>query len=100
KPEVIVDVIVAQVRRDKLHNLGITPPQNATIALQGTNITPSGTGTTTSTGSGLNFNDLQHLNSTNYAVTIDPVKVVALFSDDNTKILQSPRIRATDNEKA
>jgi general secretion pathway protein D len=32
KPEVIVDVWVAQVRRDKLRNLGITPPQNATIA--------------------------------------------------------------------
>jgi general secretion pathway protein D len=102
KPEVIVDVIVAQVRRDKLRNLGITPPQNATVALQGTSTTSSGsggTGSTTST-SGLNFNDLQHLNSTNYAVTIDSVKAVALFSDADTKIMQSPRIRATDNEKA
>ena len=39
KPEVIVDVWVAQVRRDKLRNLGITPPQNMTVALQGTNTT-------------------------------------------------------------
>jgi general secretion pathway protein D len=101
KPEVIVDVVVAQVRRDKLRNLGITPPQNATIALQGTNTTSSTSGgTTTTSTSTLNFNDLQHLNSTNYAVTIDPVKVVALFSDADSKILQSPRIRATDNEKA
>ena len=37
KPEVIVDVWVAQVRRDKLRNLGITPPQNLTVTLQGTN---------------------------------------------------------------
>src|SRR5437879_6263114 len=36
KPEVIVDVIVAQVRRDKVNNLGILPPQNATFALRGT----------------------------------------------------------------
>src|SRR6478609_7726862 len=104
KPEVIVDVWVAQVRRDKLRNLGITPPQNLTVTLQGTNTTtPSGTGTgttTTSTGTGLNFNDLQHLNSTNYAVTIDQVKAVALFSDADTKIMQNPKIRATDNEKA
>ncbi|HKV91817.1 MAG TPA: cohesin domain-containing protein [Candidatus Angelobacter sp.] len=104
KPEVIVDVIVAQVRRDKLHNLGITPPQNASVALQSANTTTTtpGTGTTTTTSSGpnLNFNDLQHLNSTNYAVTIDPIKAVALFSDADTKIMQSPRIRATDNEKA
>lgn len=107
KPEVIVDVVVAQVRRDKLRNLGITPPQNATVALQGVNTTTSGTGSGTGTGStttsstgNLNFNDLQHLNSTNYAVTIDSLKAVALFSDDDTKIMQSPRIRATDNEKA
>jgi general secretion pathway protein D len=103
KPEVIVDVWVAQVRRDKLRNLGITPPQNLTVALQGTNTTSTGTGTgttTTTSGSGLNFNDLQHLNSTNYAVTIDSVKAVALFSDADTKIMQNPKIRATDNEKA
>ncbi|HZD95384.1 MAG TPA: cohesin domain-containing protein [Candidatus Sulfotelmatobacter sp.] len=99
KPEVIVDVWVAQVRRDKLRNLGITPPQNAVVALQGTN-TPSTSGGTTTSTSSLNFNDLQHLNSTNYAVTIDSVKAVALFSDADSKILQSPRIRATDNEKA
>ena len=103
KPEVIVDVWVAQVRRDKLRNLGITPPQNMTVALQGTNTTSTGTGTgttTTTSGGGLNFNDLQHLNSTNYAVTIDPLKAVALFSDADTKIMQNPKLRATDNEKA
>jgi general secretion pathway protein D len=102
KPEVVVDVIVAQVRRDKLHNLGITPPQNITVQLQNTiSTTPATGGTTTTTGGpSLNFNDLQHLNSTNYAVTIDPLKAVALFNDADTRILQSPRIRATDNEKA
>lgn len=102
KPEVIVDVVVAQVRRDKLRDLGITPPQTATVALQNTNgvTTSSGGSATTSSGSTLNFNDLQHLNSTNYAVVIDPVKAVALFSDSDAKLLQTPRIRATDNEKA
>jgi general secretion pathway protein D len=103
KPEVIVDVWVAQVRRDKLRNLGITPPQNLTVSLQGTNTVSSttpGTTTTTSSGSLLNFNDLQHLNSTNYAVTIDSLKAVALFSDADTRIMQNPKIRATDNEKA
>ena len=105
KPEVIVDVWVAQVRLDKLRNLGITPPANISVALQGVNSTTTGTGstpgTTTGTSTGqLNFNDLQHLNSTNYAVTVDGVKAVALFSDADTKILQNPKIRATDNEKA
>jgi general secretion pathway protein D len=103
KPEVIVDVWVAQVRRDKLRNFGITPPQTLTVALQGTNTTSTGTGTgttTTTSGGGLNFNDLQHLNSTNYSVAIDPLKAVAILSDTDSKILQNPKIRATDNEKA
>ncbi len=103
KPEVVVDVVVAQVRRDKLRNLGILPPQNASAALQGTNVTNNNNGGSNSGGStstNLNFNDLQHLNSTNYAVQIDPVKAIALFNDTDTKILQRPSIRASDNEKA
>ncbi len=102
KPEVIVDVVVAQVRRDKNRNLGITPPQNLSVALQGVNSTTpanGGTGTTTGTPT-LNFNDLQHLNSTNYSVAISPLTAVALFSDNDSKVLESPRVRATDNEKA
>ncbi len=105
KPEVVVDVIVAQIRRDKVRSLGLLPPQNATVALQGTNTSTTGTGTgtgtpPTTTGTGLNFNNLQHLNSTNYAVSIDPVQARALFTDDNTKIVQNPQIRAGDGIKA
>src|SRR5947209_508578 len=105
KPEVVVDVVVAQVRRDKVRMMGILPPQNATVALQGSNVASTGTGTgtgtgTTTTSSGLNFNSLQHLNSTNYAVTLDPVHAQLLFSDSNTKILENPRIRAADGIKA
>jgi general secretion pathway protein D len=87
---------------DKLRDLGITPPENASVALQSTSSSTTSTGTTTTGSSGpvLNFNDLQHLNSTNYAVVIDPAKAVALFSDNDAKLLQTPRIRATDNEKA
>ncbi|HEY6347971.1 MAG TPA: cohesin domain-containing protein [Candidatus Angelobacter sp.] len=110
KPEVIVDVVVAQVRRDKVRQMGLLPPQTGSVALQGTNTTtttPSGTGTgtgttttTTGSGSGLNFNDLQHLNSTNYAVTISPLTAQLIFNDSNTKILENPQIRAADGIKA
>jgi general secretion pathway protein D len=102
---VIVDVVVAQVRRDKTRNLGIIPPQTAQVAIQGTNTTttPSGSGngtnTTTSNG-GLNFNNLQHLSSVNYAVTIPPITAQALLNDTDTKILQSPQLRATNGDKA
>jgi general secretion pathway protein D len=105
KPEVVVDVVVAQVRRDKTRNLGIIPPQTASVAIQGTNVATTGTGTgttttTTTNNGGLNFNSLQHLNSTNYAVTIAPVTAQALLNDTDTKILQSPQLRATNGDKA
>ena len=104
KPEVIVDVVVAQVRRDKNRQLGITPPQNLSVALQGTNTTSKQRRTAARElpreRQTLNFNDLQHLNSTNYSVAISPLTAVALFSDNDSKVLESPRVRATDNEKA
>ena len=34
KPEVIVEVAMMQVSRDKAHTLGINPPTSATVALQ------------------------------------------------------------------
>jgi general secretion pathway protein D len=105
RPEVIVDVWVAQVRRDKLRDLGIIPPENAVVTIQGQGVTTTptttGTGTTTTTTTNpLTFDSLQHLNLSSWAVQIDPIKATALFSDNSSKILQSPRIRATDNEKA
>lgn len=109
KPEVIIDVVVAQVRMDKVRQMGLLPPQTGSVALQGTNTTTSssgsgsgGTTTTTTTGSGnnLNFNDLQHLTSTNYAVTISPLTAQLIFNDANTKILENPQIRAVDGIKA
>lgn len=103
KPEVIVEVLVAQVRRDKVRQLGILPPQKGSVTLVGSS-TPASTGTggttTTPATSGLNFNNLQHLNSTNYSVTIDSVTAQAIFSDNNTKILQNPHVRAGDGVKA
>jgi len=101
KPEVVVDVIVAQVTRSKTRDTGITPPQNASVSLQGTNgsTTTTGTGTTGST-SGLNFQNLEHLTEGNFAVTIDSASAVLLNSLSNARILQSPRVRSSDNEKA
>src|SRR5208337_4790722 len=82
KPEVIVDVAVLQVSRDKVHTLGISPPTSFTLALQNnfTNSTTTGTtgiGTTTGTASTtsgtpnqINFNRIGSLNATDFTVTI------------------------------
>jgi len=48
KPEVLVEIAVMQVSKDKMRNLGVSPPTSATVALQN-NITNTTTGTTTTT---------------------------------------------------
>ncbi len=48
KPEVVVDIAIMQVSRDKAHTLGINPPTSATVALQqNINTTTTTNGTTT-----------------------------------------------------
>src|SRR5437588_7234014 len=109
KAEVIVEVAIMQVSRDKTRQYGINPPTSATVALQcniNTTTTPT-TGTTTgstSTGTGtpnqINLNRLGNLNATDFTVTIPPATASALLSDSNTKLLQNPQIRALDGQKA
>ena len=112
KAEVIVDVAVLQINRDKSRTLGINPPTSATVALQN-NITNSttNTGTNTSTNTGntssttgtpnqLNLNQLNNLNATDFTITIPQATATALFSDNSTKLIQKPQIRAVDGQKA
>ena len=109
RPEVVVDVAVLEVNRDKLRNIGIQLPQSFGVQLQSasqaaanssTATTTTTTGTTTPTVGGLSLNDLAHLNATNFAVTVGQATANLLLSDNDTRILQNPRIRATDNQKA
>jgi general secretion pathway protein D len=109
KAEVVVDVAVMQVSRDKMRNLGINPPTSATVQLQpnintttNTTTTTNGTTTTTPTTSsnGINLNTLANLNATDFQVTIPQATATALLSDSNTKLVQNPQIRALDGQKA
>src|SRR5438128_6574255 len=110
KPEVLVEVAVMQVSRDKMRNLGISPPTSATVALQ-SNIntttpatTTNGTTVNTNTSSGtpnqINLNRINNLNATDFQVTIPQATATALLSDTNTKLIQNPQIRALDGQKA
>src|SRR5437016_6218160 len=106
KSEVIVEVAVMQVSRDKMRNLGISPPTSATVALQNNINTTTGTGTTTTgttttgTPNQINLNRLGNLNATDFTVTIPPATATALFSDSSVKLIQNPQIRAVDGQKA
>jgi general secretion pathway protein D len=114
KPEVIVDVAVLQINRDKSRTLGINPPTSATVALQNNLTTSTNTTTTVNTGAGntgtlnqstgtpnqLNLNQLANLNATDFTITIPQATATALFSDTSTKLIQKPQIRAVDGQKA
>jgi general secretion pathway protein D len=109
RPEVIVEVAIMQVSRDKTRNLGINPPTSATVALQNninnttstsTSTATTGSSTTSGTANQLNLNRLGNLNATDFTVTIPPATATALFSDSNTKLIQNPQIRAVDGQKA
>jgi general secretion pathway protein D len=106
RPEVVVEVAIMQVQRDKLRQLGIQQPQTATVQLQpknSTTTTSTTTGTTTgttTTSNGLTLNDLANLDARNFAVNIPSASVAFLLNDSATKMIQNPQIRALDGQKA
>ena len=107
RPEVIVDIDVMQISKDRSHTLGLSPPTSVTIALQSninntttTNTTTTTTSSSSGTTNGLNLNTLGNLNATDFQVTIPPANLSAVMSDTDTKLIQSPQIRALDNQKA
>jgi general secretion pathway protein D len=111
RPEVIVDIAVMQVSKDKSRTLGFSPPTSATVTLQSnlnsttttTGTSNSGAGGTVTTGTGtngINLNSLGNLNATNFQVTIPSANLSAMMSNSDTKLLQNPQIRALDGQKA
>lgn len=117
RSEVVVDVAILSVNRDKVRKLGITLPQSfgltpTTTSTSTANSTPTtGTGIGTGTGTGttpgtnittsnLTLNNLANLSANNFAVSVTGGTVDALLTDADTRILQNPRVRATDGQKA
>jgi general secretion pathway protein D len=105
-PEVVVEVAVMQVSRDKVKNLGINPPSSASVQLQSNTSTTSSTsssstsGTTSSTSNSLSLNSLAYLNASDFQVTIGAASLNALASDSSTKIIQNPQLRSINGQKA
>jgi general secretion pathway protein D len=109
RPEVIVDIAVMQVSKDRSRTLGFNPPSSATVTLQDNINTATTTSTTTTTGTtgttgtgttGINLNTLGNLNATNFQVTIPSANLSAVMSNSDTKLIQNPQIRALDGQKA
>src|SRR5437879_11028470 len=100
KPEVVIQVEVLEARTDRLRDLGILPGQTASIAINPNNTTSSSSSTSTTSNSGINLNQLRHLNSTDYVVTLPSVTANAVLTDTNTRIIQNPEVRSVDGQTA
>jgi general secretion pathway protein D len=95
KGEVVIDVAVLEVSRDRLHTIGTNPPTSATVTLA-----PGGASTSGSSGSGLTLNSFTSLNAGDFSVSIPGASFSFLESDSDTKVIQRPEIRAIDSEKS
>ncbi len=102
RPEVIVEVAVMQVRRDKLRELGLKPPTSTSIQLQGSTTATGTGGTTTTTGTpgSITLNKLANLDANDFIMTIPAATANFLMNDATTKIIQNPMVRAVDGQKA
>jgi len=82
RPEAMVDITVMEVSRDKLREIGLSPPTSLTV----------------SSGSSQTLNQIGHTSA--YSISIGQAAVDFLLTDSDTRILQNPRLRAVDGQKA
>lgn len=82
KPEVMVDVCVMEVRRDKLRNIGLSPPTSFSAS-------PSSSAT---------LNEIGRTSA--YSFSAGEATAELLMTDSDTRVLQNPKVRALDGQKA
>ena len=113
KSEVVVDIVVMQVSKTKLKQLGIQYPfQGGTSNPRSRSRVPRSPSASTTTHAprrppplrratpGLTLNSLANLNATDFAVSIPSSSVAFLMSDSNTNVIQRPQLRSVDGQKA
>ena len=92
KPEVIIDVAVMQVSKDRMYNFGTTVPTSTSVSP----LSSSGGGS----GSLSGLVKVGSLFGNSLVTPIPSATFTALMSDSNTKLIQNPEIRALNDEKA
>jgi general secretion pathway protein D len=99
KAEVMIEIAVLEVSRDKIRTIGVNPPTSASATLiPGASSSTSGAGS--SSGSGFTLNSLAALTANNVQISVPGASLSFLMSDSNTKVIQKPQIRAMDGDKA
>lgn len=93
KPEVLVDIIVMETATGRTRDLAATVVTGETPGLK-FNVSP----TTTAASRGLG--ELKSLGQNDFTVNLPGALLQAIMTDRNSKVRQTPQIRAADGQKA
>lgn len=103
RPEVVIDVLVLEVSRSRVRELGISPTSGG---VPGLSVPVSFTGGAApaegddSPPATVALSRLGNVSTSDWVTTLPGAQLTALFSSSDSNLLQSPRIRATDNQQA
>jgi general secretion pathway protein D len=100
KPEVLVDATLLEVDRNLLRQLGVLPPQGTQLAFTGGTAATTGTDTTTTSNNVTTLRGLSNINSGSFSLNIPPTIAQFLSQSNKTKLVQNPRVRASDGKLA
>jgi len=102
KPEVVIQVAVMEARRDRMRNIGITPPTSVTATFANPS-TSGGSSSSTSANAAATINQLTHtpgILTNGYSITMPGATASFLMTDTSTQILDDPEIRVVDGQTA
>jgi general secretion pathway protein D len=99
RPEVIIDVLVLEASKSKTREMGISPIAGDTNGIN-LPITFTRGASGEDSSAAIPLGDLNTVNGNDWVTTLPSAQLKALFSSSDTNLLQSPRIRASDNMQA
>lgn len=88
-PEVMIEVEILEVNRNRLSELGVNFPAQLTLSPLAS-----------TTGGTVTLRDLLMINRSTIGATVPPAVISAYATDTDVKVLANPRIRAKDRETA
>ena len=97
KPEVVIQVEVVQASTDRLRDLGVSPGQTASLTFAPRAFSDSAK---SSDNTSMPLNELKHLSTADYNITLPGAAASAVLTDSLTTIIQNPEIRIVDGQAA
>jgi len=95
RPEILIQVVVLQARRDRARELGIIPSTSVPLIF-----TPRAAVGPESDVDAVTLGNVKRLSSQDYSLILPSATAMALLTDATTKVVQNPEVRATDGQTA